>query len=290
MRKGRIVIGLVTIAFLALGSTAYAGEAADESAGSAVETPLEGDVLDQVVAAAVAEVGTDATVVRAETDADGNAAYEVHMVRADGSLVTVYVDESFIVAGVVDHAAQQVKDNGVDGKNDGVKKPWDEQRTHETVLEGETLDAVIAAALAEVGEDATVLRVETDADGHAIYEAHMLAADGTLVTVYVNESFAVVSVAENASPGPGWMGVLRGKLKIRDEAGEKIKYSDQVQARVHKDPVEGQDENADDDADEPEAGSANRDRDGGKDADNGGSGGKQGGTQGGSHRSGGSRR
>ena len=30
-----------------------------------------------------------------ETDADGNAAYEAHMVKADGAPVTVYVDKDF---------------------------------------------------------------------------------------------------------------------------------------------------------------------------------------------------
>jgi hypothetical protein len=38
------------------------------------------------------------------------------------------------------------------------------------------------------------VRVETDADGNAKYEAHMTKADGTPVTVYVNEQFEVVSV------------------------------------------------------------------------------------------------
>ena len=35
------------------------------------------------------------TVVRVETDADGVAAYEAHMTRADGSPVTVFVDKDF---------------------------------------------------------------------------------------------------------------------------------------------------------------------------------------------------
>ena len=50
-----------------------------------------------------------------------------------------------------------------------------------------------AAAEAKV-PGGTVVRVETDADGHAKYEAHMTKADGTPVTVYVDESFAVVGV------------------------------------------------------------------------------------------------
>jgi hypothetical protein len=52
---------------------------------------------------------------------------------------------------------------------------------------------VRAAALAAVS-GGTIVRVETDADGHAKYEAHMTKSDGTPVTVYVNESFDVVSV------------------------------------------------------------------------------------------------
>jgi uncharacterized membrane protein YkoI len=64
------------------------------------ETPLTGDTLAKVQAAAVAKAGTGATVVRAETDADGNATYEVHMVKADGTRETVYVDGSFTVVSV----------------------------------------------------------------------------------------------------------------------------------------------------------------------------------------------
>ena len=49
------------------------------------------------------------------------------------------------------------------------------------------------AALAEVS-GGTIVRVETDADGNAKYEAHMTKADGTPVTVYVDANFDVVSV------------------------------------------------------------------------------------------------
>jgi hypothetical protein len=49
------------------------------------------------------------------------------------------------------------------------------------------------AALARVG-GGTVERVETDADGHAAYEAHIIKSDGSPVTVYVNKQFDVVGV------------------------------------------------------------------------------------------------
>ena len=70
---------------------------------------------------------------------------------------------------------------------------WGAQRSDETLLTGETKSKVEAAALAKVS-GGTVVRVETDAEGNAAYEAHMTRADGSPVTVYVNESFDVVSV------------------------------------------------------------------------------------------------
>jgi hypothetical protein len=73
------------------------------------------------------------------------------------------------------------------------QNPWGPKRSDETLLTGDTAAKVEAAAVAKV-PNGTVVRVETDADGHAAYEVHMTRADGTPVTVYVNEDFDVVSV------------------------------------------------------------------------------------------------
>jgi hypothetical protein len=73
------------------------------------------------------------------------------------------------------------------------QNPWGGQRSDETLLTGDTAAKVQAAAKAKV-PNGTIVRVETDADGHAKYEAHMTKADGTPATVYVNEQFEVVSV------------------------------------------------------------------------------------------------
>lgn len=62
------------------------------------ETLLTGDAAAKVRAAALAKV-SGGTIERVETDADGNAAYEAHMTRSDGSRVTVYVNKSFEVVG-----------------------------------------------------------------------------------------------------------------------------------------------------------------------------------------------
>ncbi|HEX7744365.1 MAG TPA: hypothetical protein VF462_03740, partial [Micromonosporaceae bacterium] len=54
------------------------------------------------------------------------------------------------------------------------------QRPDETLLSGDTAEKVRAAALAKY-PGATIQRVETDSDG--VYEAHLVTADGTRVTV-----------------------------------------------------------------------------------------------------------
>jgi len=73
------------------------------------------------------------------------------------------------------------------------QNPWGAQRSDETLLSGDTAAKVKAAALTKV-PGATVVRVETDADGHATYEAHLVEQDGTPTTVYVDGQFGVVSV------------------------------------------------------------------------------------------------
>jgi hypothetical protein len=71
-------------------------------------------------------------------------------------------------------------------------QPFGHQRSDETVLTGDALAKVTAAAKAKV-PGGTIVRVETDADGHSTYEAHMLDASGNPITVYVNSSYEVVS-------------------------------------------------------------------------------------------------
>jgi hypothetical protein len=104
-----------SIAALALGGSAIADAASGGGHSStanpparappgvppqrADETPLTGDVAAQVRSAALAKV-TGGTIERVETDADGNAAYEAHMTRNDGTRVTVYVNKSFDVVSV----------------------------------------------------------------------------------------------------------------------------------------------------------------------------------------------
>jgi len=110
------------------------------------------------------------------------------------------------------------------GDKDGSGAQERGQRSDETLLTGTTAEQVKAAALAEVGSDATVERVETDADGNAAYEAHVVKADGTHVTVYVDEAFKVVSVEERAARGD--QGGHRGGHGDRSNGGDSGSTSD----------------------------------------------------------------
>jgi hypothetical protein len=65
------------------------------------------------------------------------------------------------------------------------------QRPDEHLLTGDTASKVRAAALARY-PGATVLRVETDADG--VYEAHLTTTSGQRVTVEVGRDFKVTGL------------------------------------------------------------------------------------------------
>ncbi len=86
--------------------------------------------------------------------------------------------------------------------------PSQREHSDEQLLTGTTADKVEAAALAEF-PGATVMRIETDSDG--VYEAHVIKADGTPVTVAVDKSFTVTGTEEG--------GFGRGHHRDRDGEG-----------------------------------------------------------------------
>ena len=113
-RAKNIALVAASITALALGGSAIAGAASGGDNNSpanaparapgqphqrAGETLLTGNTEAQVRKAALAEV-SGGTIDRVETDADGNAAYEAHMTKSDGTRVTVYVNKSFDVVSV----------------------------------------------------------------------------------------------------------------------------------------------------------------------------------------------
>jgi hypothetical protein len=71
----------------------------------------------------------------------------------------------------------------------------------EEVLTGDTAGSVEAAVLAAY-PDATIERMETDAEG-AVYEAHVTRADGSRATVKLDASFAVTGTETGPDGGRG---------------------------------------------------------------------------------------
>jgi hypothetical protein len=102
--------------------------------------------------------------------------------------------------GIASAASGSGSGSGSSGTTATASSPWGHQRSDETLLTGDTAAKVRQLALAKV-LGGTVVRVETDADGNAAYEAHMVKADGTPATVYVNKQLEVVSV-QTGMPGP----------------------------------------------------------------------------------------
>jgi uncharacterized membrane protein YkoI len=184
-KKG--LLGLAALAAFALGGSAVANAVSNSNGGDAAqssgsgqrtdEKALTGDTAAKVKEAALGKTG-GGTVEAVETDGDGNAAYEAHVLKPDGTRVTVYVDKNFDVVGT-----EAGRGPGSHGHARGAEK----------ALTGDTAAKVKEAALGEV-DGATVDRLETDAEGNAAYEAHVTKADGSRATVYVDKSFNVVDV------------------------------------------------------------------------------------------------
>lgn len=87
----------------------------------------------------------------------------------------------------------------------------------ETVLTGDTATRV-KAAVDKALPDATIIRMETDADAH-VYEAHVKKADGTVVTLYFDSSFAA-NGQDNGFGGTGDRGPgHHGRAGGHDEHG-----------------------------------------------------------------------
>jgi len=102
---GLLIGGLLAGGILAGTVSAGAQEATPSASASASattdhgpgETLLTGSKADRAEAAALEEF-PGATVIRVETDS-GDASYEAHLERSDGSRITVLLDENFNVTG-----------------------------------------------------------------------------------------------------------------------------------------------------------------------------------------------
>lgn len=81
---------------------------------------------------------------------------------------------------------------------DGDPRP---PRPMEEQLTGDAATKVEAAVTAEY-PDATIDRMEKDADGMSVYEAHITTADGAQVTVLLDASFVITGEQQMGPGGP----------------------------------------------------------------------------------------
>jgi hypothetical protein len=124
-RVRNLVIGGAATAGILLGAAGIAGAATTSDTSSAAtattppaaadgtrpdpssmpngpgETVLTGTEAEQVTAAALAEI-PDGTIIRVETDSSGEATYEAHVKKSDGTTVTLLFDESFALTATED--------------------------------------------------------------------------------------------------------------------------------------------------------------------------------------------
>jgi uncharacterized membrane protein YkoI len=106
---GAGVAGAATSSSSSSGPAATSGQARHTVNGK-TETALTGDVASKVSAAALAKV--PGTIDRLETNVDGSAPYEAHIVRkSDGAEVEVQVSADFTVAAVNAMGDHGGKDN-----------------------------------------------------------------------------------------------------------------------------------------------------------------------------------
>ncbi|WP_427005868.1 hypothetical protein [Pseudarthrobacter sp. H2] len=87
-----------------------------------------------------------------------------------------------------------------DGGTAAPRGPHQANGKTEEILTGDTATKVEAAVKA-AQPDATIERMETDADG-ATYEAHITKADGTHATVLLDANFTVTETQDQGQGGP----------------------------------------------------------------------------------------
>ena len=110
-------------------SSSSSGSSATPGASDDSSTPVRGDekavsadVAAKLKAAALKAV-PGGTVVRVETDA-GDAEYEAHMTKSDGTRVTVKFDKNYAVTGVEEGMGKGDPQDGGHG-HDGQRSPGD---------------------------------------------------------------------------------------------------------------------------------------------------------------------
>jgi hypothetical protein len=230
MHRTKIIVAIAVALVLATAGTAYA------VAGGPHNPPAGQTTTQATMRVNVQPVRESATVGSDETTTT----------EADETTTEADETTTTVVEGDDESTTETTDACETDDSSEG----WGDQRSDETLLTGDTLAAVLAAAVAAAPSDATVVRVETDADGNAAYEVHMVKADGTLLTVYVDESFNVVSIVEQQAGEQQGGEQDQTQTRDCDGTGDQTQTQTQDQNRDQtqtqaQDQNRGQDQNRD---------------------------------------------
>ena len=183
--KWILLSGLVVVAVLAVGGVAWAmGWGNDE---------LRGDDFDRASDAALEHVG-EGTVVSAERgDRDDVEAFNVEVLRTDGSEVDVLLDENFEVIAAEDDRAER-GGNDDDAIDDGDIDEDGNRDLDDRALSAEERRQATAAA--EQAVPGTVTDVDASDDRvsgtRAAYEVEVRAEDGQEWNVWLDADFSVL--------------------------------------------------------------------------------------------------
>jgi hypothetical protein len=105
-----------------------------------------------------------------------------------GTLTATAADTGTTAADSTSSSTTEDQDGDGDHGGPGNGDPSQPQRSDEQLLTGDTATKVTDVVTAKY-PDATIERVETDSDG--VYEAHIVNADGTHLTVQVGKDLAI---------------------------------------------------------------------------------------------------
>ena len=176
--------------------------------GRPQEEALTGDTADRVKAAVEAKY-PGATIDRMEKDSRGDAVYEAHITKADGTRARIALDANFAITG---------EQTGRPGGGMG-------HGPQEEALTGDTADKVKAAVEAKY-PGATIERMEKDSHGDAVYEAHITKSDGMHARIALDADFAVTGEKTGGPGGPGMGGGMRGgpqEEALTGDTADKVK-------------------------------------------------------------------
>jgi peptidase YpeB-like protein len=167
---------------------AAAGASAMAFASGIGSNPTAADLQDGALRALRAAGAEWATL-----DRDAAGSWNAHVLRADGSITDVRLDDQLRVVGVADAAVAASASVPAQAASDD---------DYEAPIAASDIERAGKAALDAVG-GGTVKSVDRDREGGATWEVEVTKTDGTEVDVLLDAQFKVIRVGGEQEPNEG---------------------------------------------------------------------------------------